>query len=61
MKPIWKSRTFWTNTIAAVLAGVEISGMSNVIPPEHDLAFVIGLAALNAVLRYMTTQPVRIK
>lgn len=61
MKPIWKSKTFWANLLSAVIGGLEVSGLVDVIPAEWQPLLVLGMAALNIALRMVTTEPVRVR
>lgn len=61
MKPIWQSKTLWINLISAVLSGIEAVGLADTVPDEHQLKFMTGLAVLNMVLRFLTTQQVKVR
>ena len=55
-KPLWRSRTFWLNVVAAVLAVVNGSSVAPVAVPADLMAGVV--AASNIALRLVTSQPV---
>lgn len=57
-KPWWQSRTLWFNAIGLTLMTVQALSGANVIPPEYA---VPALAVGNAVLRFVTTQPIGAK
>ena len=57
-KPIWQSKTFWVNLLA--LLGIQSAGLTTLISgltPE-DIAAL--LAAVNLLLRFVTTSSVRV-
>ncbi|WP_306127945.1 hypothetical protein [Roseovarius sp. MMSF_3350] len=61
MKPIWQSKTLWINLISAVLSGVEAVNLTDTIPDEHQMKFMVGLAVLNMALRFLTKQQVTVR
>lgn len=54
-KPKWKSKTLWLSAITAGLGAIETAA-PGVIPPGPTL---IAISAVTAVLRVMTSGPVR--
>jgi hypothetical protein len=61
MKKWWKSKTLWLNAVSAGFVALEASfGMlREKMSPEHYLVLLGLLAALNAGLRFITSQPVK--
>lgn len=58
MKPIWQSKTFWANLIAATVAVAEETNMIDLLPAEYQTLFTIALAVANIALRMVTVEPV---
>lgn len=61
-KPWWHSKTLWLNTIAAALVALE-AGTGQLqphLPVNLYTALAIGLPVLNAMLRVLTNQGVRL-
>lgn len=61
MKRWWKSKTLWLNTVSAFLIAVEasIGLISSKFGAEYYLLILGLLAAANAFLRFLTTQPIK--
>ncbi len=61
-KPFYQSKTFWFNILAGVIAIAGIFGFAS-FEPSSEVLEVIGVivAAVNIVLRYVTTKPVTLK
>lgn len=62
-KPLWQSRTFWINAASALLAIVLLADTSirgGVLPVSPNLLpwVLFALAALNILLRMVTSQPI---
>lgn len=57
MKPIWKSKTFWFNLLAAGAAIAQGQPLHEVVPPELLAAVVAGI---NIALRLITEEPVTV-
>ena len=55
MKAIYKSRTVWVNVLALIAVVAQELAGEDVFNPSLQLAV---LAALNAVLRFRTTEPI---
>lgn len=61
-KPVWKSKTFWVNVLAAIAAVSGAFGLDLGLTPEAQATLVpVILAVVNIILRGMTTKPVRMK
>jgi hypothetical protein len=58
-KPLWKSKTLWTNLLVALAAMlVELSAVPDLgVDPKW---VIVALAVVNAGLRLLTTQPVAV-
>jgi len=58
-KPWWQSKTIWVNTITAVIALISALAGQDFIKENPQLVslFVMLIAVLNAVLRWVTTLP----
>ncbi len=61
-KNFWKSKTFWFNLLALLLAVAASQGYGAFTPDAQvgEYATVI-ITLMNIVLRFMTTQPVTVK
>lgn len=57
-KPFLTSRTVWVNVITAIVAFVALPEFQQVVGPDAIRYVVVIQAALNVVLRVITTQPV---
>jgi len=55
MKTWWKSKTLWLNFVATLIAIVQAVQGQPWVPAEYQ---VLVLAVLNAVLRFLTNQPI---
>ena len=60
-KPIWFSKTFWANFIAAVIHALEVARVIDYLTADQQVGFAVGMAVLNIILRYVTTKPVTLK
>ena len=58
MKSIFASKTFWVNALTLVADGIGHYG--GFIPPDYQPYIVFALAVVNAGLRLITTQPVKV-
>lgn len=63
-KSIFASKTFWTNVLAlaVLLIGVVIeqNASNPVLPKDWEGWLAMVLAAANVVLRFITSQPVKV-
>lgn len=61
IKPWYRSKTLQLNAIAAALVALEAGtgALQPHLPVDFYLALSVGLPILNAILRVITTQPVR--
>lgn len=55
---ILTSRMFWLNTIALVVAIVELTELRDVIPDQYESHLAALVAVGNIILRKLTTRPV---
>ncbi len=55
MKPWYQSKTLWFNALGACMAGAQYLSGIHAVP---DAALVPAMAAGNAILRFLTTQPI---
>jgi len=61
-KEFWKSKTFWFNILALVVAVAGYFGFTSFEPDSDVTALAAGLAAIiNLILRFVTYQPIKIK
>ena len=62
-KPWWKSKTMILNLVAAALLAAEpqFHLLQSVLPGNAYAVLAIALTVANAVLRVVTTQPVRMR
>ena len=60
-KSLWKSRTFWTNMIVLAAGITGYVGGHEVIQEYPQVVAIAGavVGALNIVLRFVTTKPVK--
>lgn len=58
MKPWWKSKTLWFNTLIALMAAVEASTMllQPHLPFNFYFALTVLMPAVNVALRFISTQ-----
>jgi hypothetical protein len=56
MKAWWQSKTLWFSVLLAALGALEVQ--AQIIPDEYRGGVLIAVAAISAVLRIVTTQPV---
>lgn len=58
----WQSKTLWCNAIAAGLVALEAGTgqLQPYLPVNLYAAVAVGLPVLNAILRFVTTQGVRL-
>jgi hypothetical protein len=61
VKKWWKSKTLWLNTLSAAFIAVEASVglIKDQFGVQSYLLLLALLAAANAFLRFLTTQPVK--
>lgn len=59
MKRWWQSKTLWVQAATAVLGGLEAAQAVQVVPHGYEGHLYLTLAALNALLRFMTREGVR--
>ena len=61
MKEFWKSKTFWFNVLAALVAVAGVFGFADY-QPSAETGQIIGVivALVNVALRFLTTEPVTI-
>lgn len=61
-KPWWRSRTLWFNAVVAALAAAEagFGVLQPVLPANAYAAISLLLVVGNAVLRFLTTQGLRV-
>ncbi len=55
-KGFWKSRTFWFNVLAVIVAVAGQFGFAGFEPDAEVIAVVVGI--VNVLLRFATRQPV---
>ncbi len=61
-KPIWASKTFWTNVIGGGAMIASAAGMDLGLDEDTQTQIIGGiLAVANVILRFVTTQPVTMK
>lgn len=62
MKSIFKSRTFWTNMLVLAAGVVGYVGGHEVIQQYPQVVAISGavVGAINIVLRFLTTEPVKV-
>ena len=58
MKSIWSSRTFWFNVLSGVALFFALPELAALLPMDAIRYIVLAQAAINIVLRYITTQPI---
>lgn len=59
MKPVLRSRTLWVNYLVVWAAvAVELVPALQVYFPDHATRVTAAVAAVNIVLRHLTTEPV---
>lgn len=58
MKRWWKSKTIWVQIATAVIGGLEAAQAVQVVPPGYAGYLFLGLAALNAFVRFQTSEAV---
>ena len=59
MKSLFATKTFWVNVISGVVAFLEGQQFIDIVPDQHEPEIAAVVFALNIVLRYITTQPVK--
>lgn len=61
-KPWWRSKTLWINALVLALAAAEqqIGTLDGLLPVDLYKLVAFGLPVLNAVLRLITTQGVKL-
>ena len=58
-KPFYKSKTFWFNLLALIVAIANAFGYAEFKPDPHVADLAMGMiAVMNLVLRFMTKEPV---
>lgn len=55
VKNWWQSKTLWLNAIAMAIAITQALQGQAWVNPEYQ---ILALAILNAILRFMTSQPI---
>ena len=62
MKQFWKSKTFWFNALALVVAVAGAVGYSEFVPGEDakDISMAVVLV-VNLILRFMTKEPIALR
>jgi len=61
-KEFWKSKTFWFNVLALIVAVAGYFGFAGFEPDSDVLTLAAGIAAIiNLILRSVTYQPIKIK
>ena len=58
MKSFKGWRTLTVNILSVAISVAEIQEWTDIIAPEHQAYFSLGLAVANIALRYITTTPV---
>lgn len=59
MKRWWQSKTIWVQIVTAAVGGLEAAQAVQVVPAGYEGHLFVTLAMLNAVLRFVTREPVR--
>lgn len=59
MKSLFATKTFWVNFVSGVVAFLEGQDLLNIVPDPWEPTIAAVVFALNIVLRYITTQPVK--
>lgn len=61
MKKLWKSRTLWFNALSAFFVVIEANAgmLKTYLEPKHYLLAIALFAAVNAALRFATSQPIK--
>lgn len=61
-KPWWRSRTLWLNALVLALAAAEqqVGVLQGLLPVSTYQLVAFGLPVLNAVLRLITTQGIKL-
>lgn len=58
-KSWWKSKTIWVQLLTAVIGGIEAAQVVQVVPHGYSGHLFLGLAAMNAALRFVTREPIK--
>ena len=60
-KQFWRSKTFWFAVIAILVGGAELLGYADFVPNEETQGvIVLAIGLVNLVLRFVTTERVRV-
>lgn len=55
----WTSKTIWIQIITALIGGLEAAQVVQVVPHGYSGHLFLGLALLNAALRFITREPIK--
>ena len=55
----WKSKTIWVQFLTAAIGGLEAAQVVQVVPPGYSGHLFLGLALMNAALRFITKEPIK--
>jgi hypothetical protein len=59
IKPFYKSRAFWFNTLALIIVVASAFGYTSfTADPKVDQYALVAVTLINLVLRFLTTQPI---
>ena len=59
IKPFYKSKTFWLNTVGILIIGLQfILSINAIVDPEFQALI---LAVLNILLRFKTREPITLR
>jgi len=60
-KPIWASKTFWFNILAVLIGVAGQFGFGEFVADDWTAqAIIVAVAVINIILRFWTTQAVRL-
>ena len=60
-KPFWRSKTFWFNVLAFVVAVAAAFGYTGELPADWQALVPAAVAIINIILRFITREPVRLR